>query len=153
MVKTIINYTASNPSSRHSRKLAYHAGTKWSFIGCVLDTHISLMVTSLGRSWLLCVILAMCHLQWNTYCYYVLHTPHQGRSFLLTVLHLLIFLLPFLVILLLVFSKKLISIANYESLSTSLRLYVFGGFILCMFSLITCFNCQSYNVLVSSFPL
>jgi hypothetical protein len=53
----------------------------------------------LRRSWLLSVILATCHLQWNTYCYYVLHTPHQGRSFLLTVLHLLTFLLPFLVIL------------------------------------------------------
>jgi hypothetical protein len=125
MVKTIINYTASNPSLGHSQKLAYHVGTKGSFIGCVLDTHTSLMATSLERSWLLSVILAMCHLQWNTNCYYVLHTPHQGRSFLLTMLHLLIFLLQFLVILLLVFTRKLIFIANDESLSTSLRLYMF----------------------------
>jgi ribonuclease HI len=47
------------------------------------------------------------------------------KKFLLTVLHLLTFLLPFLAILLLVFSKKLIFIANYEVLSTSLRLYMF----------------------------
>jgi hypothetical protein len=99
------------------------------------------MATSLGRSWLLSMILAMYHLQWNTYCYYVLHTPHQGRSFLLTVLHLSTFLLPFLVMLLLVSSKKFIFIANYESLSTSLRLYMFfGGFLLCMFSFNHVFN-------------
>jgi hypothetical protein len=84
------------------------------------------MVTSLGRSWLLSVILAICATYSGTHIViYVLHMPHQRRNFLLTVLHLLTFLLPFLVILLLVLSSNWIFIANYELLSTSLRLYMF----------------------------
>jgi hypothetical protein len=53
------------------------------------------------------------------------HASSRKEFFLLTVLHLLTFLLPFPVMLLLVFSKKLIFFANCESLSTSLRLHMF----------------------------